>query len=48
MVAGKGDDIEGVLATVDGLEKGLKRETLSVSFVQGELTLLADPIFPVG
>ena len=47
MVAGKGDDVEGVLATVDGLEEGFERETLRVGLVQRELALLADTVFPV-
>jgi len=47
VIAGKGDDVEGVLAPVNGLEEGLERETLRVGLVQRELALFTDPVFPV-
>ena len=42
MVAGKRDDVEGVLASVDGLEERLEGESLRRCFEQGQLARLAD------
>ena len=42
MVAGKRDDVEGVLASVDGLEERLEGESLRRRFEQGQLARLAD------
>ena len=42
VVAGKRDDVEGVLASVDGLEERLEGESLRRRFEQGQLARLAD------